>query len=178
MDDGRKGVFTLTWASEGEDGIACNLDSPGHQALYKATEDVLGTAEPFSIGGSLPLVREMQESGYDLQICGYGKSSKYHAQNESCSLTDMKNASQILAHVIYEVCIYLSICMYICMFYMYVLYVYVCFFIVVINTSHIYIERESINRKETEKKQKRNRKERKRTPYLSLSISLFLSFFL
>jgi acetylornithine deacetylase len=102
LPDGRKGVFTLVWVSEGENGIACDLSSPGHQALVEATREVKGEVTPFSISGSLPLVREMQESGYDLQICGYGKSSKYHAQNESCSLSDMKNAAQILSNVIYQ----------------------------------------------------------------------------
>lgn len=102
LPDGRKGVFELIWVSEGENGIACNLDSPGHEALAEATKQVKGEVHPFSISGSLPLVREMQENGYDLQICGFGKSSKYHAQNESCSLSDMKNASRILAHVIYQ----------------------------------------------------------------------------
>ena len=42
-----------------------------------------------SICGSLPLVGDMQEAGFDLQISGYGKSSVYHGNNEYCSLNDM-----------------------------------------------------------------------------------------
>jgi acetylornithine deacetylase len=76
-DEGRTGAVKLSWIFEGENGIACNLKSIGFQALYEATATVLGEAKPFSIGGSLPLVRELQEQGFDVQISGYGFSSRY-----------------------------------------------------------------------------------------------------
>ena len=41
-DEGRQGKLELTWMSEGENGIACNLDSVGYAALLKATERVPG----------------------------------------------------------------------------------------------------------------------------------------
>lgn len=37
---------------------------------------VIGTAAPYAISGSLPLVRWLQDQGYDVQICGYGLSSR------------------------------------------------------------------------------------------------------
>jgi acetylornithine deacetylase len=37
-------------------GVACNLESRGFKALCKATEEI----EPYSITGSLPLIRELQ----------------------------------------------------------------------------------------------------------------------
>lgn len=37
---------------------------------------VLGKSQPYSISGSLPLVRWLQDQGYDVQICGYGLSSR------------------------------------------------------------------------------------------------------
>ena len=51
------------------------------------------------MGGSLPLVGDMQEAGFDLQICGYGLSSVYHGLNEYCSLSDMQAAFKIFNEV-------------------------------------------------------------------------------
>ena len=92
----RLGKLELIWGGEGENGIACSLSSPGNKALHDATKSVLGTAKPFAIGGSLPLVRELQDSGYDVQISGYGFSNRYHADNEAVSLSNMVNAFKIL----------------------------------------------------------------------------------
>jgi acetylornithine deacetylase len=80
-----------------QQGIACNLDSNGFRALCNATEQVTGAVKPYSICGSLPLVGDMQEAGYDLQLTGYGKSSVYHGDNEYCLLSDMKSATKILS---------------------------------------------------------------------------------
>lgn len=60
-----------------------NIDSPGHSALKEATKDVLGDVVPYSIGGSLPLVRELQEQGFDVQISGYGLSSRFEYHSVS-----------------------------------------------------------------------------------------------
>jgi acetylornithine deacetylase len=53
----RTGSLELSWIFDGEDGIACSLDSEGNSALVEATRDVTGSAQPYSISGSLPLVR-------------------------------------------------------------------------------------------------------------------------
>jgi acetylornithine deacetylase len=74
-------IFSLLyWASEGQlmllvlcfrrleitfdgdvmNGVACNLESRGFKALCKATEEIVGHVEPYSITGSLPLIRELQ----------------------------------------------------------------------------------------------------------------------
>ncbi|CAN0193753.1 unnamed protein product [Ectocarpus sp. 6 AP-2014] len=95
--EGRQGTIELTWVTKGEDGIACNLESEGAAALNGATATVIGQSAPFAISGSLPLVRWLQDQGYDVQICGYGLSSRYHAENEYCSLEAMGNAVKILA---------------------------------------------------------------------------------
>jgi acetylornithine deacetylase len=71
-----KGTVTLKWLVEAENGVACKLDSHGHLALLRATEAVLGNVKPYSIGGSLPLIRDLQEDGFDVQISGYGISSR------------------------------------------------------------------------------------------------------
>ena len=41
-------------------GVACNLESRGFKALCKATEEIVGHVEPYSITGSLPLIRDLQ----------------------------------------------------------------------------------------------------------------------
>jgi acetylornithine deacetylase len=94
-----QGEVQLTWTTAGENGIACRLDSKGFHALTTATQAVLGEVKPYSIGGSLPLVNELQSKGFDVQITGYGMSSRYHADNEAASLTDMRNAVKIMSKV-------------------------------------------------------------------------------
>ena len=98
-EDGAKASVTLKWITAGENGIACDLDSRGHYALLSATKEVLGSAKHYGISGSLPLVRDLKDLGFDVQICGFGLSHKYHADNEAASLQGMKNAARILARV-------------------------------------------------------------------------------
>jgi acetylornithine deacetylase len=70
-----RGTLEMKW---GEDvagilqmeGIACDLKSPGLQALIDATAQVKGEAKPYAITGSLPLVKQMQKQGFDIQITG------------------------------------------------------------------------------------------------------------
>jgi len=99
-DDGGQGKLTLEWIGEGENGIACSLVSEGNNAITDATKDVKGSVSPYSITGSLPLVRYLQDNDFDVQIAGYGLSSRYHADNEFAELSDFKQALQILARVI------------------------------------------------------------------------------
>ena len=49
-------------------GIACNLDSDGFKKLNEATKEVMGECKPYSITGSLPLVGDLQEAGFDVQV--------------------------------------------------------------------------------------------------------------
>ena len=56
-------------------GVACDLDSPGFHALCAATKAVIGEVKPYSITGSLPLIRDLKDAGFDVQTCGYGRSS-------------------------------------------------------------------------------------------------------
>ncbi|XP_065912244.1 uncharacterized protein [Dysidea avara] len=95
-----KGKLEVVWEAEPFKGIACQLDSIGHLALREATQSVIGECKPYSITGSLPLVGEMQEAGFDIQVCGYGESSVYHGDNEYCSLSNMKNALKIFTHIL------------------------------------------------------------------------------
>jgi len=97
---GAVGKVELKWAEDPYEGIACSTESEGFRALADATSAVIGEVKPYSIGGSLPLVKDLQKEGFDVQICGYGKSEVYHGDNEYCNLSDMKNATKIFSHVI------------------------------------------------------------------------------
>ncbi|KAL3330930.1 hypothetical protein AABB24_034641 [Solanum stoloniferum] len=81
-------------------GVACDLDSLGYKVLYKATKEVVGYVEPYSITGSLPLIRDLQDRGYDVQTTGYGIMDTYHADNEYCLLFDMSQGYQVFASII------------------------------------------------------------------------------
>ena len=53
-----------------------------------------------SICGSLPLVDTLKKAGFDIQLIGFGLSSVYHADNEYCQLSDMKDATKVLCNLI------------------------------------------------------------------------------
>ena len=50
--------------------------------------------------GSLPLVRDLQRRGYDVQITGFGESRSYHAPNEVAKLGDFEDGIRILGRLI------------------------------------------------------------------------------
>ena len=77
-----------------------NLDSPAFKHLNAATCDVFGESKPYSVTGGLPLVRDLQEAGFDVQLCGYGHSSVYHGDNEYCSISAMERGFKILCGII------------------------------------------------------------------------------
>jgi len=103
--DIKRGKVEMEWTDDVDsvrqmEGIACDLDSAGLKSIVDATAEVKGKATPYAITGSLPLVRQMQNAGFDIQITGYGLSSTYHADNEYASLSDMQDAFQILLRII------------------------------------------------------------------------------
>ena len=59
-------------------GIACNLDSDGFKKLNEATKEVMGESKPYSITGSLPLVGDLQEAGFDIQVGQHEKLLPYY----------------------------------------------------------------------------------------------------
>lgn len=95
-----RGKLELEWGEHLLTGIACDLSSPALTTLCDVIKDVKGVAEPYSLTGSLPLVAEMQSNGFDIQLIGFGLMSTYHADDEYCSLNDMKDAAKIIARTI------------------------------------------------------------------------------
>ncbi|KAL9422703.1 hypothetical protein AB3S75_034895 [Citrus x aurantiifolia] len=97
-DENIRGSLTLTF-DEATNGVACNLDSRGFHVLCKATEEVVGHVNPYSITGTLPLIRELQDEGFDVQTAGYGLMATYHADNEYCLLSDMCQGYQVFVGI-------------------------------------------------------------------------------
>jgi len=95
-----RGSLELEWGEHLLTGIACDLSSPALKTLCDVIQEVKGQAEPYSLTGSLPLVAEMQQNGFDIQLIGFGLMSTYHADDEYCSLSDMKDAAKIIARTI------------------------------------------------------------------------------
>jgi acetylornithine deacetylase len=101
----RRGIIELKWPG-GMDtfklyaGVAVKLDSDGHKALVQACRESYASVVPFSVNGSLPLVKMMQSSGFDIQMCGFGLMSVYHGVNEYCSLTDMQKAYEVVLRIL------------------------------------------------------------------------------
>ncbi|XP_022852934.1 acetylornithine deacetylase isoform X2 [Olea europaea var. sylvestris] len=98
-DENLRGRITISFG-EALSGVACNLDSCGFHVLCKATEEVVGHVKPYSITGSLPLIRELQDEGFDVQTSGYGLMATYHAKNEYCLLSDMCQGYGVFASII------------------------------------------------------------------------------
>lgn len=98
-DENIRGRLAISF-EETMSGVACNLDSRGFHVLCEATKEVVGHVKPYSITGSLPLIRELQDEGFDVQTSGYGLMATYHAKNEYCLLSDMCQGYRVFASII------------------------------------------------------------------------------
>jgi len=55
------------------------MESPAFKYLHEATMEELGESTPFSMCGSLPLVGDMKEAGFDVQVRDLHISGKLSA---------------------------------------------------------------------------------------------------
>jgi len=99
-DEALKGSLTLKWLGHPYKGVACDMKSLGYQALEEAIAKVRGSATSFSLTGSLPCIRELQDAGFDVQVTGFGQMSSYHAPNEKGSLSEFGAGFRICARII------------------------------------------------------------------------------
>jgi acetylornithine deacetylase len=97
---GTTGSVELQFMGPGMDGIACNLASSGYKCLSGATNRVLGKVAPYSLTGSLPLVSDLKDQGFDVQLIGYGCQDAYHADNEYAKYSDMADGFRIIANMV------------------------------------------------------------------------------
>jgi len=81
-------------------GIACDRTSPGYRALTEAIAAVRPESHPFSLTGSLPYVRFLQNHGFDVQITGFGRMDTYHAPNEFAEFSYLRDGFRILCQVL------------------------------------------------------------------------------
>ncbi|KAL3330933.1 hypothetical protein AABB24_034642 [Solanum stoloniferum] len=98
-DENLRGRITISF-DEASSGVACDLNSRGFHVLCKATKEEVGHVKPYSITGTLPLIRDLQDEGFDVQTSGYGLMATYHAKNEYCLLSDMCQGYRVFASVI------------------------------------------------------------------------------
>jgi acetylornithine deacetylase len=103
-DSGRTGSLKLVWKGRVMEGIAVDLKSEGLAALERAIKQVRGEEglAPFSMTGSLPLVRDLQRDGFDVQITGFGRSSYYHAPNEQANVDHFRQGFEILRELMLQ----------------------------------------------------------------------------
>lgn len=99
---GERGHVKLSRVGRGIEGIACRLDSPGLDALIRALRVARPGIEPkpYSMTGSLPLVRALSRRGFDVQITGFGRSTYYHAPNEQAELEHFRQGHRILLELL------------------------------------------------------------------------------
>lgn len=77
-------------------GIAVDTKSEGYKLIKNATLEHHPTCTGCSDLGAVPLVSDMQKSGVDLQIIGYGVGSVYHGNDEYCTISGIKKGFNIL----------------------------------------------------------------------------------
>lgn len=75
-------------------------DTTGFKALVEAFTEVTGSCAPYSITGSLPCIRELQEAGFDVQTLGFGKLAAYHANDEYGLMSDFEKGFRVLASLL------------------------------------------------------------------------------
>jgi acetylornithine deacetylase len=100
LPDGSKARVEFKWLGDPYVGIACDMKSIGFSLISNATQKVMGQMKFVSCCGSLPLIAELQEMGFDMQIIGYGNGDAYHANNEYCRVSGMTNGYNIILDVI------------------------------------------------------------------------------
>src|SRR5439155_1755505 len=93
--------FDLKWLGSPYVGIACDMTSQGFELISEATQDVHGSMDVQSCCGSLPLIADLQASGLDMQIIGYGNGEAYHANNEYCTYSGMRKGFDICVNVVH-----------------------------------------------------------------------------
>lgn len=95
-----KAEIKFRWEGVPYLGIACDTSSKGFRILDKAVKAVRGVSKPVSTTGGLPLVKELQDKGFDVQIIGFGREDAYHAPNEYAVVSEFEKGFKILKKII------------------------------------------------------------------------------
>ena len=100
--DGRGAGMTFEWLSGSMEGLACDLESPVLRLLERAIQRARPGATRIGMTGALPLVRELRQAGFDVQITGFGLGTSYHAPNEQARLSDFAAGFAVLLELVRE----------------------------------------------------------------------------
>jgi len=95
-----KALLEIKWMGGECDGLACDLKSSGYRYLADATRKFVGHLEPIATTGTLPLVSELKDFGWDVQVTGYGVEDAYHADDEYAKLSDFQQGFKVLMEVV------------------------------------------------------------------------------
>lgn len=99
-DENLKGRLELKFYDNVGKGWAANIESKGHKALLAAFSDVLGNCKPYSITGSLPCIRDLQDAGFDVQTMGFGRLAAYHAVDEFAYLSELAQGFKVMVALV------------------------------------------------------------------------------
>lgn len=97
LPDGQIGRLFMEFTGDPAPIAAVNLTSPSYQVLADAIEEVRGSVTPVSTGGSLPVIGDLFELGFDVQMTGFGVADNIHAANEFGFYTDFADGYRVLA---------------------------------------------------------------------------------
>jgi len=81
-------------------GVAVDLTSPGFKAICESINHVTGDVRPFSLTGTLPIIADLKDDGFDVQVTGFGRMDAYHAVNEYAVMSEFVQGSQVITRVI------------------------------------------------------------------------------
>lgn len=95
-----QGLIELKWLGEPGRGVACDLESLGYKSICDAVHDVFGEVKPFSLTGTLPIIADLKDAGFDVQVCGFGRMDAYHAVDEYAKLSEFVNGAKVIANII------------------------------------------------------------------------------
>jgi len=82
-----QGVLDWSWSAVSFTGVACDMESYGYRALCDSIYEVTGQCKPFALTGSLPIIADLKEQGYDVQITGFGAFEVSFARAYACHFT-------------------------------------------------------------------------------------------
>jgi len=100
-DEDKKAEITFKFVDMVYKGMVVNLETEAYAKLESAmNKHHKGGAKPFSLTGSLPIIADLAELGYDLQIFGFGRMDAYHAINEYAYLDEFKEGFKITLDII------------------------------------------------------------------------------
>ncbi len=102
-EQGEKQDLSIEFQWDNEDfyqPFAADMESDAYKNIVLAMKDVRDRVQPFSALGSLPLLFELQQEGYSLVPIGFGRQKAYHAPNEYCVLSEMRDGYKVLLRVI------------------------------------------------------------------------------